>query len=57
MILSHVTSGSKAATIRSTKPTPSGLAEENGRNVVQKGDFNGQMSFAQCLTMRMGVDS
>ncbi len=47
MTLSHVTSDSEAATIHSTRPTPSGLAEENGRNVAQKGDFNGQMSFAQ----------
>ncbi len=46
MILSHVTSGSKAAAIHSTRQAPSGPAEENGRNVAQKGDFNGQMSFA-----------
>ena len=46
MILSYVASGSKAATVHSTRSTPSGLAEENGRNVAQKGDFNGQSSFA-----------
>ncbi len=46
MILSYVASGSKAATVHSTRPTPSGLAEENGRNVAQKGDFNGQTNFA-----------
>ena len=56
MILSHVTSGSKAATIHSTRQAPSGPAEENGRNVAQKGDFNGQMSFAQLpQTERMGM--
>ena len=49
MILSHVASGSTAATIHSTRSTPSGLAEENGRNMAQKGDFNGQMNFAGCL--------
>ncbi len=49
MILSYVASGSEAATVHSTRSTPSGLAEENGHNVAQKGDFNGQMSFAGCL--------
>ena len=51
MILSHVANGSIAATIHSTRLTPSGLAEENGRNMAQKGDFNGQMSFAGCLSI------
>ncbi len=35
-----------AATIHSTRSTPSGSAEENGREWPQKGNFNGQMSFA-----------
>ncbi len=35
-----------AATVDSTRSTPSGSAEENGREWSQKGDFNGQMSFA-----------
>ena len=43
------TGGSRAATIHSTRSTPSGSAEENGREWSQKGDFNGQMSFASCL--------
>ena len=46
MILSSVVSGSKAATVHSTRSTPSGLAEKNGHNGAQKGDFNGQVSFA-----------
>ena len=46
MILSYVASGSEAATVHSTRSTPSGLIEKNGHNVAQKGDFNGQMSFA-----------
>ena len=50
MILRPFASGSKAATCHSTRPTPQphkgGLGEENGREWPQKGDFNGQMSFA-----------
>ena len=46
MILRPFASGSNAATGHLTRPTPSGLDEENGREWPRKGDFNGQMSFA-----------
>ena len=46
MILGPVASGSGAAPVHSTKPTPSGLDEENACDWPQKGDFTGRMSFA-----------
>ncbi len=46
MILRPFASGCGAATIHSMRSTPSGSAEENGRERPQKGDYNGQMSFA-----------
>ncbi|MBI3236406.1 MAG: hypothetical protein HYZ48_01660 [Chlamydiales bacterium] len=46
MILRPVASGSIAATVHLTRPTPCGLDEKNGRNWPQKGEFNGQMNFA-----------
>ena len=46
MILKPFASGSIAATVYATRPTPSGLGEENGRKGPQKGDFYGRMSFA-----------
>ncbi len=45
MILRPFASDSGAATIHSIRSTPSGSAEENGRDWPQKGDFSGQMSF------------
>ena len=46
MFLRPFASDSKAAAGHLTKPTPSGLVEEDGREWPQKGDFNGQMSVA-----------
>jgi hypothetical protein len=46
MILRQVTSGSRAATVHSTRSTLGGLAEEHGRKWPQKGDFAWQMNFA-----------
>ena len=46
MILRPFASGSIAAAVHATRPTPCGLAEEDGRKGPQKGDFSGRMSFA-----------
>ena len=46
MILRPFASVSEADTVIPTRSTPSGSAEEEGREWPQKGDFNRQMSFA-----------
>ena len=55
MILRPFASGSKADTGHLTRPTPRGLVEENGREWPQKGDFNGQMSFAIASSISSGA--
>jgi len=46
MILRPFASGSLAATVLATRPTPSGLVEERGRKGPEKGDFAGSGSFS-----------
>ena len=46
MILRLFASDSVAVTSHSTRPTPSGSDEENGREEPRKGNFNGKTSFA-----------
>lgn len=54
MILKQVESGSEAATVHSTKCRPHGSTKVNGREWLQKGDFNGQMNFViGSLTWKM----
>ena len=46
MILGPVKRASKLARFTSTNPTPGGLGKESELKWPQKGDFNGEMSFA-----------
>jgi len=46
MILRSFASGSLAATVLATRPTPGGLVEEQGRKWPEKGDFAGSGSIA-----------